>query len=52
MNSSPIALRLASGSVTPASFDRKPVLGLHVHERHVEMPRERLLDLLGLPLPV
>jgi hypothetical protein len=30
----------------------EPVLGLHVHERHVEMPSERLLDLVWLPLPV
>jgi hypothetical protein len=50
MNSSPIVLRFVSGSVTPARLREEAVAGLHVHERHVEVPSERLLDLLGLAL--
>ena len=34
MNSSPIRLRLSSGSITPASLRQEPVRGLHVDERH------------------
>ena len=52
MNSSPIVFRLTSGSVTPASRREEPVGRLHVHERHLEVPRERLLDLIGLPFAV
>ena len=48
MNSSPTILRLRSGSSTPASRDEESLLRLHVHERHVEVPAERLDDLVRL----
>ena len=50
MNSSPTILRFSSGSATPASRERNRSLGLDVHERHLEVPAERLDDLLGLVL--
>ena len=52
MNSSPIALRFSSGSVTPGELREEPVGGLHVDQRHAEVAREGLLDLLGLALAV
>ena len=45
-------LALGLGIGHPGELREEPVLGLHVDERHVEVPRERLLDLLGLPLAV
>ena len=48
MNSSPIRLRLTSGSSTPRSAVEEPVSGLHVDELDVELAAERLLDLLAL----
>ena len=38
--------------MTPGEPREEPVRGLHVHERHLEVPAERLLDLLGLALAV
>ena len=42
--------RFCSGSVTPASSCGVAVLGVHVHEVHVELLGEHLFDLLGLVL--
>ena len=50
MNSSPIALRFSSGSVTPSSRARNRSSRLDVHERHVEVAVERLDDLRRLVL--
>ena len=50
MNSSPTILRFSSGSVTPASRVEEPLAGVDVDERHLEVPAERLDDLLGLVL--
>ena len=43
-----MALRLASGSVTPFEHPEEPVGRLHVDQVHVELAPERLLHLLGL----
>ena len=51
MNSSPMILRFASGSVTSASLSRKRPADVHVDERHVGVLAERLDDLLGLVMP-
>ena len=48
MNSAPIALRLASGSLTPASRARKRCLGVDRDERHLVVVAERRDDLLAL----
>ena len=50
MNSVPIALRLASGSVTPASFVEEALLGVDGDERDLELVAEGLDDLLALVL--
>ncbi len=50
MNSEPIALRLASGSVTPASSVEEARLGVDGHERDAEVVAERGDDLLALVL--
>ena len=46
-----MALRLASGSVTPARAAEEPVGRLHVDQVDVELAAEGLLHLLGLPGP-
>ncbi len=51
MNSAPIAFRFASGSLTPRSFSRKRILGVHCDERHLEGVAERAHHLFSLVLP-
>src|SRR4029079_14891822 len=46
----PDDLALLLGVLDAVEQLEKPVLRLHVHERHVEMVAERLDDLLGLVL--
>ena len=48
MKVSPMALRLASGSVTPSRTPEEAVGRLHVDEVDVELAAEGLLDLVGL----
>ena len=50
MNSAPIALRLASGSVTPLSFCQEALLGVDGDERHLERVAKRADHLLALVL--
>ena len=50
MNSAPIALRLASGSVTPLQLLQEARLGVDRHQRHLEGVAEGLDDLLALVL--
>ena len=50
MNSAPIALRLASGSVTPGEPREEAVLGVDGDERHLEVVAEGGDDLLALVL--
>ena len=50
MNSSPIALRFSSGSVDAGELREEPLLGVDVHERHVEVALEGLDDLERLVL--
>ena len=50
MNSSPIRLRLSSGSLIPASFARKRSCACDVDERHAVVAVEGLDHLLGLAL--
>ena len=50
MNSSPMALRFSSGSVTPASRVEEAVGGAHVDELDALVAAERLDDLLALAL--
>ena len=50
MNSSPTIVRFSSGSETPGEPREEALLRLHVHERHAEVARERLDDLLRLVL--
>ena len=50
MNSAPIALRLASGSVTPAQPVEEALLGVDGHERDLEVVAEGGDDLLALVL--
>ena len=50
MNSSPMILRFASGSVTSRACP-KTSRRVHVDERHVRVLGERLDDLLGLVVP-
>ena len=50
MNSVPIALRFASGSVTPAQLREEPLLGVDGDERDPEPVAERRDDLLALVL--
>ena len=50
MNSAPIALRLASGSVTPLELVEEALLGVDRHERHLERVAEGAHDLLALVL--
>ena len=50
MNSSPIALRLSSGSVTPGQPLEEPVGGPHVDELDALVATERLDHLLALAL--
>ena len=50
MNSSPMILRLRSGSSTPASRSRKRSVGVDVDQRDAEALAEGLDDLLGLVL--
>ena len=45
-----LALRLGVGD--SGELREEPVRCLHVHERDVEVPAERLLDLIGLALAV
>ena len=45
-------LALALGVGDARELREEPVGRLHVHQRHAEMPGERLLDLLGLALAV
>ena len=50
MNSSPTIFRFVSGSSDPGEPREKPLLRLHVHERHLEVAAEGLDHLLGLVL--
>ena len=50
MNSAPIALRLASGSVTPLQRARNRCLGVDRHQRHLEGVPEGADHLLALVL--
>ena len=50
MNSSPTILRFSSGIGDAREPREEALLRLHVDERHLEVPAERLHDLLGLVL--
>ena len=50
MNSAPIALRLASGSVTPLQLVEEAPLGVHRHERHLEVVAKGADHLIALAL--
>ena len=50
MNSAPIALRLASGSVTPLSFSRKRASASTATSGTLNVSRKALIDLLALVL--
>ena len=50
MNSAPIALRLASGSVDAVELVEEALLGVDRHERHLERVAERAHHLLALVL--
>ena len=50
MNSVPMILRLASGSLTPCELVEEAVLGLDGHERDLERVAERRDDLVALVL--
>ena len=51
MNSPPMNLRLASGSVTPGEPGQEALLGVDHDERDVVMVAEQALDLLALVQP-
>ncbi len=50
MNSSPMILRFVLGIRDPGQLGQEALLGLDVHQRHVEVAAERVLHLLALVL--